>query len=1085
MMTEVDYQASKLPNNYMAQLLDELGWNRGDKIPLADPDNQALENLLIERQNEIQRLSEALQVQNQKRADLNKYKKHVHTEYEENTRLLFAHKQQMESQVKMTQAAHSEHDRLKRDIVDYTKQSAELTGRIDIIQTNIARCLKKADSLKEEVCGERGALQEWRAALERKAGDITAIEQFTKQDLSTAKALEHKRQKLKMEHDKVRERLLQLVANLSAEERAAQRISEQVLESMEQRNQMMRMWTAAIENLRQRDTDIRHIREDYAVLEQECASLAEQCREQQQFHQQQRGGGEEAQRENDALAAQAARARQALAQMRELNDYYDSEAQTLQRELAHMRTALEKLHIENRQIMEQQQKKDQINIKLNDKLEELKEKILESQDKSKSSENRAKQLQDILNEEERYASGLATSAQRAAHCAFVDQQKLVTLKNEEKLFYMQIKASRAVMSKLENRHQQVEKNLQTQKETLYHICYQVETLSARVSHMEGSREDQQSPELAAREERLTTVCARHAARVALLERHSARLQDDMRRLTKELEGLNARHTELQSRLKTSALEIDGGTKQLTAARASLRRERVDEALLRLRAGHASRALASLDQRACGHEARRGALRAAMDERLVEIATRRDMFNVQKRALLDECGRLRGEVREREGRIEQLKQRYEIFITSLGRDEAGEQVSVSFFKIKFAADRAELRARGATLDATIARCEHDISALESTLRVMHAHLHRHAPPLATARVYYWATLDAEIARCEHDISALESTLRVMHAHLHRHAPPLATARVTVYRATLDATIARCEHDISALESTLRVMHAHLHRHAPPLATAQTDMAELQAVMSQYYELSDQYKALRADLERAEQAVNEVADRHRMAEDKNKQLCAREQEAETDLESIRSRVLATADRLDKSRDVVRHYLRRARRLFAPGEQWRTFQLAIWTRDYNEAAYSCLRLLLQLSGAAPDVTSRLAALLSSTDCQRHLAASRSQRPLVAFVQRMIDNQTRMESTSALNLKTESVLSTSTESSHSGESMASGYTRRLCALRRSLAPKIQEPQLVEAIPEIVRRNTMSLRVVTLGASDEQDKPAPAPSIRRKSFYK
>lgn len=41
--------------------------------------------------------------------------------------------------------------------------------------------------MKSEVCGERGALQEWRAALERSAGDITAIEQFTKQDLSKAK----------------------------------------------------------------------------------------------------------------------------------------------------------------------------------------------------------------------------------------------------------------------------------------------------------------------------------------------------------------------------------------------------------------------------------------------------------------------------------------------------------------------------------------------------------------------------------------------------------------------------------------------------------------------------------------------------------------------------------------------------------------------------------------------------------------------------------------------------------------------------------------------------------------------------------
>lgn len=52
---------------------------------------------------------------------------------------------------------------------------------------NIAKLLKKADSLKSEVCGERGALQEWRAALERSADDITAIEQFTKQDLSKAK----------------------------------------------------------------------------------------------------------------------------------------------------------------------------------------------------------------------------------------------------------------------------------------------------------------------------------------------------------------------------------------------------------------------------------------------------------------------------------------------------------------------------------------------------------------------------------------------------------------------------------------------------------------------------------------------------------------------------------------------------------------------------------------------------------------------------------------------------------------------------------------------------------------------------------
>lgn len=46
----------------------------------------------------------------------------------------------------------------------------------------------------------------------------------------------------------------------------------------------------------------------------------------------------------------------------------------------------------------------------------------------------------------------------------------------------------------------------------------------------------------------------------------------------------------------------------------------------------------------------------MNERLVEISARRDMFDVQKRALLEDCGKLRSEIREREQRIEQLKKR---------------------------------------------------------------------------------------------------------------------------------------------------------------------------------------------------------------------------------------------------------------------------------------------------------------------------------------------------------------------------------------------------------------------------------------------
>ncbi|KAH9634213.1 hypothetical protein HF086_001415 [Spodoptera exigua] len=673
---------STKPPAYMAHLLEALGWNKGTRIPLADSANKELESVLIERQTELQRLKEALTLQKQKREDLNTYKNHVHTEYQENTRLLFAHKQQMEQEVKLRQLCTNEADRLDRDVLDCNKQSKDIQTRIDRLQNLITKYLKKADSMKAEVCGERGALAEWRAALERYACDITAIEQFTKQDISKAKALETKRQKLKLEHDRMHERLVQLVSNLSAEERACDRISVQVMEGMEERKQMMSMWTAAVENLRQRDKDIRHIREDYAALETEANNLAEQCREQQAFCDQQRGNNNDATLENMALATQLSQIRIACQQLTDINATLDSEAKSLQRELSNMRNSLEKLHAENRNITNEQCRKDMALKATENKIRELKDKMVESMDKTKSSEKRAKELEDILNDEERYANQITTNQQRAMHCSFVEQQKLLALQNEEKLFFMQLKSSKAVCSKLETKNRGIQRLLQSQKEALYNVCYQVETIGARVSHMEGAQAERDcSAVLVERENRMKNVYARHAARVSLLERHSAKLHDDMRRLAREVESKSAEHTKLQSRLKTSMLNVEGGEKELQWAREAWRRARVEEALMRLRVAHASRALAGLDDTAFNLDEQRLHIDAAMNERLVEIKARREMFNVQKRALLDECGKLRIEIRERQQRIDQLIKRYTIFVDSLGKDESGQQLSVTYFKIK--------------------------------------------------------------------------------------------------------------------------------------------------------------------------------------------------------------------------------------------------------------------------------------------------------------------------------------------------------------------------------------------------------------------
>ncbi|CAH2254687.1 jg1811, partial [Pararge aegeria aegeria] len=893
-------QSAVVPR-YMAQLLEELGWNQGTRIPLANPNNQNMETLLISRQNEVQRLKEALILQNQKRDDLNKYKDHVQSEYQENTRLLFAHKQQMEQEVKLRQLSLNEANRLDRDVVECCKQNNVNVSRIDNLQHTIARLLKKADSLKSEVCGERGALQEWRAALERSAGDIIAIEQFTKQDLSKAKALETKRQKLKLEHDHMQERLNQLVSNLSAEERACERISVQVMEGMEQRKQMMAMWASAIDNLRQRDIEIRHIREDYAALDAEANNLVEKCREQQNFCDQQHGNNIDAQRENLMITNQLSQIRIAYQKTVEQNVALDSEAQSLQRELSNMRIALEKLHMENRQLMDNQHRKDMQLQTIIAKIKDLKEKLIDSTDKSKSSERRAKELEDILNEEERYASNVTTNQQRAMHCSFVEQQKLLALKNEEKLFRMQLKASKAIMSKLDTKQIGLERNLQAQKESLYGICYQVETLGARVLHMEGAKAEREcSAALVERENRLKDVLARHTARVALLERHSGKLFDDMRRLARDLELKGVDHTKLQSRLKTSMLNVEGGEKDVRAIRDAWRRARVDEALTRLRVAHGERAVAGLGDAAFTIDKQRLQLDAAMNERLVEIAARREMFAVQRRALYEECGRLRGEIREREQRIEQLMKRYEIFIASLGKDDSGQPLSVTFFKIKFAAERAELREAGAALDADIGRQEKDISALEATLRVVHA------------------------------------------------------------------------------------AHKHFLHHIAPLPEDAPEMDQITQLSRQYYEKRDELKALSTKIERTEEIVSERSSQLTLLGDKYKQLTAREAERENELDTMKERVGKQENRLVKAHEIARANARRATKLIDGADDWRIFQLALWIRNFSEAAYNSLQALGEISQQAPSAAPRISVLLSASQMLRFIMPA--QRRLMTLLQRII---------------------------------------------------------------------------------------------------
>ena len=80
----------------------------------------------------------------------------------------------------------------------------------------------------------------------------------------------------------------------------------------------------------------------------------------------------------------------------------------------------------------------------------------------------------------------------------------------------------------------------------------------------------------------------------------------------------------------------------------------------------------------------------MKEREIEIKTMRDILNVRKRVLGEQAASLNARINVARVKVENQKNKYEITLIKLGKDENGEPLSVSNMKIREAQEKFEIQ-----------------------------------------------------------------------------------------------------------------------------------------------------------------------------------------------------------------------------------------------------------------------------------------------------------------------------------------------------------------------------------------------------------
>ena len=120
------------------------------------------------------------------------------------------------------------------------------------------------------------------------------------------------------------------------------------------------------------------------------------------------------------------------------------------------------------------------------------------------------------------------------------------------------------------------------------------------------------------------------------------------------------------------------------------------------------------------------LSLALEERTKEIQIHKEMLKVQIKNSDQENHSAAIELRDRVGKVEKLKTRYEILMSQFdpfGDEEEGDgsasgtEHTQAYYVIKAAQQREELQREGDELDAKIRKAEKEIKALENTLKLM--------------------------------------------------------------------------------------------------------------------------------------------------------------------------------------------------------------------------------------------------------------------------------------------------------------------------------------------------------------------------------
>ncbi|XP_048670184.1 coiled-coil domain-containing protein 39 isoform X2 [Marmota marmota marmota] len=636
-----------------SEFLEELHWEDGFAIPVANEENKVLEDQLSKLQNERSRLQDQLRDYEDRINAMTSHFKDVKQELSFIQSLYKAREHEIESEEHFKAIAQRELGRVKDEIRRLENEMATIQERKSDKENGIFKATQKLDGLKCQMNWDQQALETWLEESAHKDSDALTLQKYAQQDDNKIRALTLQLERLTLESNQRRKILdNELVETLSAQlelDKAAQDFRN----IHNERQELIQQWENTIEQMQRRDQDI-----------DDCALL-------------------------DSLKATVNRT--------------SSDLEALRKNISKIKKDIH----EKTERLQRIKNHNQI----------VKKKLSHITEKTMSVEEKATNLEDMLKEEEKSVKEVEVQLNIVKDVLFKKVQELQTETMKEKAVISEIEGTRSSLKHLNHQLYRLDFETLKQQEIMYCQDFYIQQVERRMSRLKGEINSEEKQALEVKIIDLRKSVEQKKATLGVLETQMKKLHNDLYFIKKSNSKNCDEKQSLMTKIDELNIFIDRSEKELIKTKTLKQDMMIEDNLLKLEVKRTREMLHSKAEEVLSLEKRKQQLCTAMDERTEEIKVHKTMLASQIRYVDQERQSISAEFHERLSKINKLKNRYEILTVVMMPPEGEEEKTQTYYVIKAAQEKEELQREGDSLDAKINKAEKEIYALENTLQVL--------------------------------------------------------------------------------------------------------------------------------------------------------------------------------------------------------------------------------------------------------------------------------------------------------------------------------------------------------------------------------